>query len=113
MVTGRLIPTMANSELTWSEEIVTEASGAVSVACKVALDPTETLPKARVEGEMLNSRFVCATPVPVKFSTEGELSALLLNCAVPDVVPEALGENRIVTGRLCPAWMVTGRLIPR
>ena len=46
------MPSMANSELVdWSDEMVTAASEAVSVACKLALEPTVTLPKLRVAGE--------------------------------------------------------------
>jgi hypothetical protein len=42
---------MANSELVDpSDEMVTAAFEAVSVACRLALDPTVTFPKVRVEG---------------------------------------------------------------
>jgi hypothetical protein len=42
---------MANSELDdSSDEILTVPFEAVSVACRLALDPTVTFPKVRVEG---------------------------------------------------------------
>ena len=46
---------MENSEFDdWSEEIVTAAFEAVSVACRLALDPTVTLPKLSVAGLTAN-----------------------------------------------------------
>jgi hypothetical protein len=73
---------MANSEFVdWSDEIVTAAFEAVSVACRLALDPTVTLPKLRVAGLTANCGFTGATPVPVKDSAVGEFAALLVKPA--------------------------------
>jgi hypothetical protein len=105
---------MANSEFVdWSDEIVTAAFEATSVACRLALDPTVTLPKLRVVGLTANCGFTGATPVPVKDSVEGEVAALLVNPTWPEAVPAALGVNRTVTATLCPAAIVTGRVSPR
>src|ERR1700687_95371 len=54
-----------------------------------------------------------ATPVPVNSSTVGESTALLMNPALPEAVPDAFGVNRTVTWTLCPAGIVTGRFSPR
>jgi hypothetical protein len=51
IVSGRLRPLRENSELVdWSDEMVIEAFEAVSVACRLALSPTVTLPKLSVVG---------------------------------------------------------------
>jgi hypothetical protein len=50
--------------------------------------------------------------VPVNCTTVGEFTALLMNPALPEAVPDAFGVNRIVTGMLRPAGIVTGRLSP-
>lgn len=114
IVAGSVSPRMANSEFVdWSDDMVTAAFEAVSVACRLALDPTVTLPKLRVAGLTANCGFTGATPVPVKVSAVGEPVALLVNPAWPVAVPEALGVNRTVTGTLCPAAIVTGSVSPR
>jgi hypothetical protein len=104
---------MANCEFVdWSDEMVTAVFEAVSVACRLALDPTVTLPKLRVAGLTANCGFTGATPVPVNCSIVGEPVALLVNPAWLEAAPEALGVNRTVTATLCPAAIVTGRLNP-
>ena len=94
IVTGRLNPVIENSEFDdWSEEMVTAAFEAVSVACRLALDPTVTLPKLRLAGLTANCALAGATPVPVKDLAVGEFVALLVNPAWPDAAPEAFGLN--------------------
>ena len=62
-VTGSFSPRMANSELEdQSDVMVTAAFEAVSVACRLALDPTVTLPKLRVAGETPSCGFAAAPP---------------------------------------------------
>src|SRR5260370_7376365 len=51
-------------------------------------------------------------PVPVNCSTVVESSALLMNLAWPEAVPDAFGLNRTVTTMLFPAGIVTGRVSP-
>src|SRR5260370_14293360 len=53
-----------------------------------------------------------AMPVPVNCSTVGESSALLMNPALPEAVPDAFGLNRTVTTMLFPAGIVTGIVSP-
>ncbi len=51
--------------------------------------------------------------MPVNCASVGESWALLMNPARAESVPEELGANSIVTGRLAPAVMVTGSVSPR
>src|SRR5271166_3751859 len=95
IVTGRFNPIMANSELfDWSDETVTAAFEAVSVAVRLALDPTVMFPKLRL-GVIPSCAGVelGGTPVPVNCARVGEFAALLKNAAWADAVPEALGVN--------------------
>jgi hypothetical protein len=52
-----------------------------------------------------------ATPAPLKVSV-GVLEALLENDNVPLAVPEICGAKVRVNGTLCPAFRVTGKVIP-
>lgn len=84
MVTGRVSPTIANSELVEpSDEIVAARPEAASVACKLALDPTVTLPKLRLEGVTVSCATVALTPVPWTWMFSGELGSLLLSVRMP------------------------------
>ena len=51
-------------------------------------------------------------PVPVRDSLRLEFVALLANARVADAVPLAWGVNTIVTGTLCPALTVKGKVTP-
>src|SRR6202021_1973628 len=113
IVTGKFNPWMTNSELfDWSDEIVTEPCEAVSVACRVVLDPTVTFPKLRVAGLIASWGLDLAVPVPLNCSTVGEFFALLTKVAFPETVPVALGANWMVTAALLPAAIVRGSFVP-
>ena len=53
-----------------------------------------------------------AAPVPVRLVEEGELVALLVNVAVPEAEPVAVGENVTVKFTLLPEAIVTGNESP-
>jgi len=52
-----------------------------------------------------------AVPAPVKLS-EAVFEALLVNELVAETLPDAFGVNVSVKGTLCPAAMVSGKVIP-
>lgn len=78
----------------------------------MALDPTVTLPKASVVGLAASCRLDWVVPAPVNCTVDGEFAALLEKFALPDTDPVPLGVNLMVTARLLPAPIVTGRVIP-
>src|SRR5215813_8444379 len=53
-----------------------------------------------------------AIPVPLSVSVNGPFVALLMNMIESDAVPEACGENVVVTEMLWPLAMVTGKAMP-
>lgn len=91
---------------------MTAALEAVSVACRVVLDPTVTFPKLRVAGLIASWGLDLAVPVPLNCSTVGEFFALLTKVAFPETVPVALGANWMVTAALLPAAIVRGSFVP-
>jgi len=85
---------MAYSELfDWSEEMVTAALEAVSVACKLALDPTVTLPKLRFEGLIPSCEAALSTPVPARSIVRSGFLAVLTSLTEPTVCPGAVGAK--------------------
>lgn len=60
------------------------------------------------------SETLCWTdwPAPLSNSVSGELVALLANVMLPETLPLVVGAKVTVKGRLWPALMVTGRVIP-
>ena len=54
---------------------------------------------------------VGAVPVPVRLS-EGEFEALLVKEPFAEALPAAWGEKVSVNGTLCPAAIVSGKVIP-
>jgi hypothetical protein len=52
-----------------------------------------------------------AAPFPVKVST-AEFEALLVNAPIAEALPDVCGMKVTVNGTLCPAAMVSGRVIP-
>jgi len=52
-----------------------------------------------------------AAPVPVKVSA-AEFDALLVNEPIAEALPDVCGVNVSVNGTLCPAAMVSGKVIP-
>src|ERR1019366_1633517 len=88
IVTGRFSPRRANSELVdWSDEMVTEAFEAVSVASSLTLDPTVTFPKLRVAGLTPSQGFAVASPNPVAFIVSLESLAVLTSSKKPVLYP--------------------------
>jgi hypothetical protein len=53
-----------------------------------------------------------ARPVPDNVSMSGELEALLTKETLPVELPTVCGANVTVKGALCPAGIVTGKVIP-
>ena len=108
-VTGRFNPRMANSELVdSSDEMVTAAFEAVSVACRLALDPTVTFPKLSVAG-VTPSSGPEDTPVPATCMLRGEFRALLARVRLPSVHPLAVGVKITGNWMLAPGWIFTGK----
>src|SRR5450631_1946799 len=100
---------MANSELVdWSDEMVTAAFETESVACKLALDPTVTLPKLSVAGVTPSCGLFGYMPVPWTCMLRGEFKALLLSVRVPSVCPMAVGVKMTGNWMLAPGWILTG-----
>jgi hypothetical protein len=108
MVIGRCSPRMANSELVdWAEEIVTEASEAVSLAPSVALDPTVKLPKLSVAG--LTASIALAEPFPATFILGGGTVALLLSVRIEEVCPKAVGAKITGNRTFAPGLIWAGK----
>jgi len=113
MVAGRVSPDRTNSELVdASDEMVTAVFEAVSVACRLALDPTVTLPKLRVAGvtPSAGAALPLTTPVPEKSIESGEFSAVLLSVMTAVKDPLAVGLKITGNSRLAPALTSTGRV---
>ncbi len=113
MVTGSFNPTMANSELVeWSDEIVTAAFEAVSVACSFAFDPTVTLPKLRLAGEIFSFGFAAVlapAPVPETFTVRVGFEVLLVSVRLPPVYPVAVGVKITGTSTVAQGPSVAGK----
>ena len=74
---------------------------------------TGSVPKLKLPGEI--ARLPGAgveTPVPVRFTTEGEFSAVLLIFKLPLATPDALGLKIKLNVRLSPGFNVFGKLLP-
>jgi len=111
MVAGRLRPSRVNSELDDpSDEMVTAPFEAVSVACRLALEPTATLPKFSVAGvtPSTGTGLPLATPVPVRSIESGEFAAVLWSVMTPLVDPLAVGLKMTGNSRLAPGWTAIG-----
>jgi hypothetical protein len=92
---------------------VTAALAAVSVAFRLALDPTLTLPKSSDAGETLSFAGALLPPVPVPVP-EVEmlrvgLSVLLVSVKVPSVYPVAVGLKTIGNSTLTQDGSVMGK----
>jgi hypothetical protein len=113
MVAGRLSPDNTNSELVdASDEMVTAALEAVSVACRLALDPTVTLPKFSVAGvtPSTGTALFFDTPVPVRSMESGEPLAVLWSVITPVEDPLAVGLKITGNSTLAPGWISIGRV---
>jgi hypothetical protein len=104
---------MANSELVDpSDEMVTAAFAAVSVAFRLALDPTVTLPKFRVAGvtPSAGAALFLDTPVPVRSIESVESLAVLLSVMTPVLDAPASGLKMTGNSTLAPGWISIGRV---
>jgi len=113
MFTGRVSPDRATSELVdASDEMVTAALEAVSVACRLALDPTVTLPKFSVAGvtPSTGTALFLGTPVPVRSIESGESLAVLWSVITPVTDPLAVGLKMTGNSTLAPGWISIGRV---
>src|SRR5271157_2294325 len=97
---------MANSELSdWSDEMVTATFEAVSLACRLALDPTVTFPKLRGAGVTPSSGY---TPVASTSIVSRGFLAVLRSVMTPVVCPLAVGLKITGNSRVGPGLIVTG-----
>jgi len=111
MVAGNEMPLSVNSELlTLADEIVTLAPAALSVAERLALVPTTTLPKARPAG--LTANCPGAVPVPESGIFKVGLDALEVIARFPLALPADCGVKMTLNVTPCPAVKVIGRLRP-
>jgi hypothetical protein len=90
MVAGSEIPERVNSLLLMLAELtVTDAPLAVRLPPSAELDPTFTLPKARVVGE--TAKVPAAVPVPESAMASGEFEAVETTDKLPLAAPAAAG----------------------
>ena len=109
IVTGRF-SARRNSELVDpSDEMVTAAFDAVSVACRLTLDPTVTLPKLRVAGLTASLEFTVTSPNPMTFIVSMECLAVLMSSKTPVLYPLAVGLKMTGKSTLAPGWRFTGK----
>src|ERR1039458_7344828 len=113
MVAGRLSPSRGNSELDDpSDEMVTAAFEAVSVGCRLAIEPRGALPKFSVAGvtPSTGTALPLGTRVPVRSIESGESSAVLWSVMTPVVDPPAVGLKMTGNSKLFPGWIWIGRV---
>ena len=105
MVTGNAIPVIVNSELVvLAEETVTLDPAALRLAVNVLLDPTATLPKFALGGEIANVPFAAALPeigIISLFAFENTMS-------FPATAPLKNGAKESLKVMLPPGVKVTG-----
>ncbi len=80
----------------------------VTVSDRVCLLPTFTLPKLRLVGLSASCPLPAPVPESERFVTGFDASLLIVTVALK--APAALGLNVTLSGVLCPALIVTGRL---
>lgn len=106
-----MIPLTTNSVLEIvADDIVTEEPLALNVPFKDALIPVVTLPKFSVVGDTVNCPAVA--PVPDRLMFICEFDAFDRIASVPEIVPDAVGENTTPNVRLCPTASVAGKFNP-
>ena len=108
---GTVIPPNANSVLEIvADDIVTEDPLALNVPFKDALVPVVTFPKFSVVGDNVNCPAVA--PVPDRPIFSCEFDAFDRITSVPEIAPDAVGENVTPNVRLWPPASVVGRFNP-
>ncbi len=91
---------------------VTVAPLALRVPAAVPLEPTWTLPRARVAGETVSCPTAVVTPVPVTGTVNVEFVAVEVIVRFPLTAPAAVGANFTVNVALCPPFNVRGVVMP-
>jgi hypothetical protein len=111
IVAGSVIPESTNSLLLLlADDTVTGALVALRLPLNGELDPTATLPKAKVAGETESWPGVVAVPESAMFS--GEFDASDTRDRLPLKVPALVGANLTVNVTLPPAVSVVGKVRP-
>ena len=112
MVTGSDSPPILKTELL-VVAAVTVTLAPLAVNCPVAepLFPTVTLPRFSVEGEMLSVP-TADVPVPERETVRVGFEALDEIVTLPFAIPVVAGANLTVNVVLCPAFNVSGVVIP-
>jgi len=111
MVEGKERPLRANSEvLVVAEETVTLEPVALSVAVKLLLWPTTTLPKSKIAGLTPNWPAPATVPVPARETVRLEASEITE--MLPLALPGEVGEKTVPKVKLCPGIKVRGRFKP-
>ena len=112
MVTGSESPPTLKTELfVLAAVTVTFAPLAVSVPDPDPLFPTATLPRFKVEGEIVSVP-TAAAPVPDRETVSFGFEAFDVMVTVPLAVPVRVGANVTVNPVLCPAPRVNEELMP-
>lgn len=112
MVTGSESPPTLKTELfVLAAVTVTFAPLAVSVPDPDPLFPTATLPRFKVEGEIVSVP-TAAAPVPDKETVSVGLEAFEVTVTVPLAVPVTVGAKVTVNPVVCPAPRVKEELMP-
>jgi len=83
----------------------------VKVTLNVVLVPSFTFPKVKLVW-FASSRWVAATPVPLRLMLTGVLEALLRIEMFPDALPGEVGEKETVTVALLPGLRFRGTVTP-
>jgi hypothetical protein len=111
MVSGSEGPLSANSELLSEAEVtVTLEPAAVSVAGRLLLAPTTTLPKLKPPGLMEN--WPAAVPLPDREIDGVAPDAFDASVILPVFEPADCGAKVTLKVKACPAERVNGKLIP-
>jgi hypothetical protein len=114
-VTGELPPVTANGPETPTELTVTPPDPLFETVmdCAALELLTGSVPKLKLLGEIVRFPGVgVETPVPVRFTTEGEFSAVLLIVKLPLAAPDALGLKITLKVRLSPGFNLVGKVLP-
>ena len=108
---GRDIPLRLNSALVEvAEDMVTLDAVAVSVAVRLLLAPTGTLPKFKAL--VFDVRIPAETPLADRAIVKDGVAAFETTSIVPVMLPAASGVQRTLKVTLCPLARVTGRAKP-
>jgi hypothetical protein len=114
-VTGEVPPVTTNGPETPTEltVIAPEPLFETVMDCAELELLTGSIPKLKLLGEMVRFPSVgVEAPVPVRETTEGEFSAVLLIVKLPLAAPDALGLKTTLNVTLSPGFNVVGTVLP-